>query len=243
MSDEIADISKQIVCKIIDTKKRIPTRIKAGMYLHESVPHFGCTSQFLSYFVMYEFLAKIFKSHNVKFISTVALEAPVKGANLYLNEFRTKDDMPIYSSELTKFSPQSPIGVLVQCIFEYFAGKGCSGCAYGSVLEEDDICPFCLNGGTKQKLREFLGIKTFAETGWKNLCEAIGSQYAAIIEDLAIFHKKIYLDEEFIGKCENIIDECEKSDTYGNYIGKHYEDILYLNNSLSLDNDEDEDDE
>lgn len=253
MSDEYPDatinLSKQIVTKLLETKKRIPTRIKAGLYLHEVTTNYGCKPQVLAEYVLYELLVKLFKSKGIRFISTISVEVPFKGGNLYLNEFRTKDDMPIYCSTLNTSYPELPISSLIQSVFEFFAEQGCTACRYGFLIDEDEICSFCRNGETKQKLKEILGNKTFAETGWINLRQAIGTEYFEIIEDLARFNKKFFVDDDFSSKCEDIIDECQNSDSYGNYIGKYLEDILFMNDeflgdgSSMDDGDEDDDDE
>ena len=44
-------------------------------------------------------------------------------------------------------------------------------------------------------MKEILGNKTFAETGWINLRQAIGTEYFEIIEDLARFNKEFFLDD------------------------------------------------
>lgn len=238
MSILVQQLSKLIVDKLIETKKIVPTRIKAGMYLHYTMPHYGGQPASLLEYAMHELLHRLFKSYNIKYVSTINLEPPLKGAYLFLHEFRTQDNLPIYSCELSSTFPQSPITAVKQSISELFAAQGCTGCSFGARLDEDEICNFCRNGETKKLIEEFLDGKSMAKTGWKNLSQTIGVEFTEIIEDLAKFHKKIITDEEFCKKCDEVVKNCKESDSYGNYLDQMAEDLLYLNLENFDDNEE-----
>jgi hypothetical protein len=72
---------------------------------------------------------------------------------------------------------------------------------------------FLSKWGNETKIEEILGNKTFAETGWMS-APSYWDIYFEIIEDLARFNKKFFLDDDFSRKCEDIIDECQNSDSY-----------------------------
>ena len=221
-------LSGNVVDKIIESRGRVPIRIKAAMYLHSCLRHYPQGPCSLLEHTMQELIYRLFRMYGVAFVSTTKREAPVKGANLYQHEFRTADNLPIYCHELCTGFPQDPISTTTLSICEMHADRGCGNCAYGASLDDGEVCEFCRNGETRRALDPVVGDISMRNFGWNNVVRAIGEDYAGVVEDLAKFHNKIITDEEFRLECDKLVQESIDSDSYKSYLGDA-EEYLFMN--------------
>ena len=251
MFSPIQPLTAGLADKLFESKKVCPLRIKAAMYLHYDSPAYAKMPQSLLQCTLYALVYKLCKHFNIQVQSVRLIPAPIKGASLYEYEYSIDNKKTFFAYLLSTGDAATPIGLLAQSIQENHEPKGCSNCNFGANLDDDVICSFCRSGETRKILDKHLGDKVFSVTGWATLSETFGTEYTEILTDLSLFHIKIINDEQFRTSCGEIVATAHENESYGTYMEKDFEDLLFLNNGYEAyeevegdeaDDDEDQDD-
>lgn len=191
--------------------KNIPDQIKAGMLLHEQTPFYN-KNVGLTHLVVMAILQRMLHERGVKYKSSEVVDLPaVRNALLVKHTFKTAEGKLFFAGGMSTFTPD-PIDALANNILQFFVEKGCQTCGYGTKKPEEDlVCPVCLDGEIRKKMRAAYG-STFAEDSWHVLSEAIGPDCSKMLLDLASFTHNYQTSSHFMKAVTSMLFKDEDHD-------------------------------